>query len=36
MKNYNKINVEQQTCVELHEQLELTGAEISINICLKE
>ena len=32
MKNYNKINVEQQNRVELHEQLGLTGAEISINI----
>ena len=31
MKNYRKINIENKTRAELHEQLTLTGAEISIN-----
>lgn len=32
MKNYTKINVSENARTELHDQLELTGAEISINI----
>ena len=31
MKNYKKINVQKESRVELHDELELTGAEISIN-----
>lgn len=30
--NYNKISVEEGARVELHDQLKLTGAEISINV----
>ncbi len=32
MKNYNKINVTEEARTELHDQLKLTGAEISINM----
>ncbi len=32
MKNYNKISVAEEARTELHDQLKLTGAEISINI----
>ena len=32
MKNYNKISVADEARVELHDQLNLTGAEVSINI----
>ena len=32
MKKYNKITVEKEARVELHDSLQLTGAEISINI----
>lgn len=31
MKNYKKVSVESSPRVELHDQLELTGAEISVN-----
>ena len=31
MKNYNKISVKEQPRTELHDALELTGAEISVN-----
>ena len=31
MKNFNKVNVASDARTELHDQLSLTGAEISIN-----
>lgn len=31
MKNYNKVSVAQEARVELHDSLDLTGAEISVN-----
>ena len=32
MKNYNKISVTEDSRIELHDKLGLTGAEVSINI----
>ena len=32
MKNYSKINVSEESRIELHDKLNLTGAEISINV----
>lgn len=32
MKNYNKVSTREEARTELHEQLKLTGAEISINM----
>lgn len=35
MNNFNKISILEDTRIELHDQLELTGAEISVNTLPK-
>ncbi len=34
MKNYNKISITEDSRIELHDKLGLTGAEVSINTLL--